>query len=99
MLIKGYTIFQFVWFMLFFITLAKFMFLCVWKHIPQMNDNLIARIAISWAGFLSIWMSLTGFQKTDSFCLGEYNLDSKFTFDWQDIVAPKYEDLPRYQNF
>ena len=64
---------------------------------PQMNDNLIVRIAVIWACFLSIWMTLSGFTKGDKaeqFCTGDYQV-FKSTFDWQEIVAPTPYDLPR----
>ena len=73
------------------------MYICVWKRMPQMNDNLIVRIAVIWACFLSIWMTLSGFTKGDKaeqFCIGDYQV-FKSTFDWQEIVAPTRYDLPR----
>ena len=73
------------------------MYICVWKRMPQMNDNLIVRIAVIWACFLSIWMALSGFTKGDKaeqFCIGDYQV-FKSTFDWQEIVAPTPYDLPR----
>ena len=64
---------------------------------PQMNDNLIVRIGIIWACFLSIWMPLSGFKKgdkSDKFCTGDYQ-DFRSTFDWQEIIAPTHHELPR----
>ena len=64
---------------------------------PQMNDNLIVRIAVIWSSFLSIWTTLSGFikgDKAEQFCTGEYQ-EFKPTFDWQEIVAPGRYDLPR----
>ena len=41
------------------ITLTKFMFICVWKSMPTMNDDLLARIALIEAIFFSVFFSLT----------------------------------------
>ena len=40
-------------------TLAKFMFICVWKSMRQMNENLLARIALFQAFLLSILYSVS----------------------------------------
>ena len=37
-------------------SLAKFMFICVWKRMRDMNDDLIVRIAFRWTLFISIWV-------------------------------------------
>ena len=42
----------------FLICLAKFLFICVWKHMKQMNDDLITQICIVWVTFISIWISI-----------------------------------------
>ena len=42
----------------FLICLAKFLFICVWKHMKQMNDDLIAQICILWVTVISIWISI-----------------------------------------
>ena len=42
----------------FLICLAKFLFICVWKHMKQMNDDLITCICIVWVTFISIWISI-----------------------------------------
>ena len=50
-----------VWYLLllqFLICLAKFLFICVWKHMKQMNDDLITQICIVWVTFISIWISI-----------------------------------------
>jgi hypothetical protein len=41
------------------ITLTKFMFICVWKSMPTMNDDLLARIALFEAVFFSALFSLS----------------------------------------
>ena len=49
-----------VWYLLllqFLICLAKFLFICVWKHMKQMDDDFIAKICIIWVTFMSIWIS------------------------------------------
>ena len=42
----------------FLICLAKFLFICVWKHMKQMNDDLITQICILWVTVISIWISI-----------------------------------------
>ena len=63
---------------LFSISCLKFMFVCIWKRMREMNDKLIARIILRWAIFISIWFPLTApINKASSFgnqfCLGIYN--------------------------
>ena len=79
------------------------MFICVWKRMRIMDDNLIARIGIIWASFLSIWMSLTGFEgerinKSRQLCLGDFT-NGSIKADGQEIVRLHTEfsstDLPR----
>ena len=41
------------------IALTKFMFICVWKRMPAMNDDLLARIALIQAFFISVLVGLT----------------------------------------
>ena len=41
------------------ITKTKFMFICVWKRMPAMNDDLLARIALIEAFFISVFVGLT----------------------------------------
>ena len=59
--IQGYftfiLVFNFCLLIVFTITLLKFMFICVWKRMREMNDDLIARIIVIWAIFISIWFS------------------------------------------
>ena len=62
---------------------------------PQINEPLIERIAVVWASFLSIWTTMTGFVKVDEICIDEYQDQIKLTFDWQEIITPRWEDLPR----
>ena len=54
------------------------MFVCIWKRMRVMNDNLIARIILRWAIFISIWVPLTAPVNTtrsfsNKFCTGIYN--------------------------
>ena len=63
---------------LFSICFIKFMFICTWKRMRDMNDKLIARIILRWAIFISIWLTLTAPMTTTShfgnkFCTGIYN--------------------------
>ena len=68
--------------MLFFITFIKFMFICVWKRMRDMNDDLIVRVLTNWALFISIWVPTTGFgnkkgSPTENYCTGTYNDHSR----------------------
>ena len=65
---------------MFSICFVKFMFICIWKRMRDMNDNLIASIILRWAIFISIWLSLTAPVNTSTtssyankFCTGIYN--------------------------
>ena len=63
---------------LFFISLAKFMYICVWKHMRDMNDDLIVTILVRTTVFISIWVSTTGFAgktggASDAMCIGVFN--------------------------
>ena len=62
---------------LFSICYIKFMFICIWKRMRDMNDKLIARIILRWVIFISIWLTLTAPLNTSNygmkFCTGIYN--------------------------
>ena len=63
---------------LFFIYLAKFMYICVWKHMRDTNDDLIVMISVRTAVFISVWVSTTGFSdkmggSIDAMCTGIFN--------------------------
>ena len=80
---------------LFMITLTKFMFICVWKRMRQMNDDLITRLAVNWAIFLSIWISCQISYSNESICTGDFSfnkqLDSTkifFPFPPYGVFAP-----------
>ena len=65
-------------FTLFFISLAKFMYICVWKHMRDMNDDLIVTFVVRISVFISIWVSTTGFSQrkgisTQAICTGVFN--------------------------
>ena len=36
----------------FLITLTKFMYICIWKRMRQINDDLIVQISIVWVTFI-----------------------------------------------
>ena len=59
------------------ICFVKFMFICIWKRMRDMNDKLIARIILRWVIFISIWLTLTAPMNTSNygmkFCTGIYN--------------------------
>ena len=46
---------------LFFISLVKFMYICIWKHMRDMNDDLIVTILVRISILFSIWASTNGF--------------------------------------
>ena len=78
------------------------MFICVWKRMRIINDNLIARIAIVWALSISTWMLITGFPvfhkiyqdfKSFKLCSGDHSNNS-IKVDWQEILN-QTTDYPR----
>ena len=74
------------------------MFICVWRRMRQMNDDLIVTIAVNCSTFLSIWMTFTDFTqdetRNEKLCSGDFFSASR-TMDWQKITRPKTTDLPR----
>ena len=56
---------------IFFMSFFKFLYICVWKHMREMNDDLLVTFIIRLSIFISIWVPTTGFVTTgDSFCTG-----------------------------
>ena len=41
-----------------FYIILKFHFICVWKHLKIINDNLLTRIVLVIAFFISLWLSI-----------------------------------------
>ena len=69
-------------FTLFFISLAKFMYICVWKHMRDMNDDLIVTFLVRIAVLISVWVATTGFSNrkgssTESICTGIFIFDDQ----------------------
>ena len=67
----------FTWF---FISLSKFMYICVWKHMRDMNDDLIVTFLVRIAVLISVWVATTGFSNrkgssTESICTGIFIFD------------------------
>ena len=63
---------------LFFISLAKFMYICVWKHMRDMNDDLIVTILVRISISIGILVSTTGHSKEEyatsaALCTGIFN--------------------------
>ena len=63
---------------IFFMSFFKFLYICVWKHMRDMNDDLIVTFIIRLAIFISIWVPATGFENRkensrERFCTGIYN--------------------------
>ena len=65
---------------LFFISLAKFMYICVWKHMRDMNDDLIVTILVRISISFSVWVSTNGFSNrkveratSAAMCTGIFN--------------------------
>ena len=64
---------------LFYISLAKFMYICVWKHMRDLNDDLIVTFLVRIAVLISIWVPTTGFNNRKgqssvvSMCTGIFN--------------------------
>ena len=83
---------------LFFISLAKFMYICVWKHMRDMNDDLIVTFVVRISVFISFWVSTTGFSNrkgisTEAICTGIFN-------DHEQIMDPDIspDKLPQPYN-
>ncbi len=100
-LLTNIIIFKFSFFMVFLISLTRFMFICVWKRMKQMNDDLIVRIAVISSTFLSICLSLTHWfiqkeTRHHQLCSGDFS-NRSMTMDWQEITKPKITmlDFPR----
>ena len=54
------------------------MYICVWKHMRDMNDDLIVTITVRTTVFISVWVSTTGFSgkidgSIDTMCTGIFN--------------------------
>ena len=80
---------------LFFVSLAKFMYICVWKHMRDMNDDLIVTILVRTAVFFSVWVPTIGFNhkngaKGQEMCIGIFN-------DHNQIMNQEisYDELPK----
>ena len=68
----------------FLICLAKFLFICVWKHMKQMNDDLITQICIVWVTFISIWISIGSLYDEGIDCDIRHNMENIIT--WQTVT-------------
>ena len=66
------------------VTITKFMFICVWKSMRTMNDDLMVRIAINLAVLSSIVMGLLKFWAQVS---SVYNDDFKSKYKFNFIVC------------
>ena len=69
---------------LFFISLAKFMYICVWKHMRDMNDDLIVTILVRISISIGILVSTTGHSKEQyaisaAMCTGIFNDHNQIT--------------------
>ena len=63
---------------IFFMSFFKFLYICVWKHMRDMNDDLIVRFIIRLSIFISVWVPATGFvnrkgSSGEDFCTGIFN--------------------------
>ena len=91
-------VFEFSFFMFFIISLARFMFICIWKRMREMNDDLIVKIALNCSVFLSVWTGLTDFTliggRNIRLCSGDFS-NSSMKMDWHEMTKPKIRDLPR----
>jgi hypothetical protein len=56
-MIKG--LHEFALFIILAITVTRFMFICVWKSMRDINDNLLSRFILNLAVFLSLFFTLT----------------------------------------
>ena len=77
-LLQGSTTEFLIWYCLltiFFTSFFKFMHICVWKHMRDMNDDLIVKFIVRLAILISIWVPATGFENRkensrERFCTG-----------------------------
>ena len=91
-----------IWYLLltlFFVSLAKFMYICVWKHMRDMNDDLIVTILVRTSVLISVWVATTGFNhregaKSHAMCTGIFN-------DHDQIMDPEIssDELPTSYGF
>ena len=56
------------------------MYICVWKHMRDMNDDLIVTFLVRIAVLISVWVATTGFSNrkgssTESICTGIFIFD------------------------
>ena len=77
------------------ITLTRFMFICVWRRMKQMNDDLVVRISIVWTSFMSVWISIGIIYDEEVY--GE-KMYSSCTYkpgiiSWQSLVARVHQTL------
>ena len=73
------------------------MLVCIWKRIPNMNDDLMLRFANTWAIFISIWVPSTGFVNRkgnmgENICTGSFS-DHTENINWQELTSPKVMNI------
>ena len=68
------------------VTITRFMFICVWKSMRTMNDDLMVRIAINLAVLSSIVMGLLKFRAQVS---SVYNVDFKSNYEFEYRISSK----------
>ena len=80
---------------IFFMSFFKFLYICVWKHMRDMNDNLLVAFVIRLSLFISVWIVSVGFVNrkgytSERFCTGIFN-------DHDQIMDPQIspEKLPQ----
>ena len=81
--------------LLFLISLIKFMFICVWKHMRDMIDDLMVRFAVIWAIFISALVPSIGVvnrkgNASEKLCTGIFSDHAQIL---QKLISPK--DLPQ----
>ena len=83
---------------LFLVSLAKFMYICVWKHMRDMNDDLIVTILVRISLLISVWVATTGFNhrkgaKSHAMCTG---ISNDYDQIMNHMITP--DDLPQPYN-
>ena len=73
------------------VTISKFMFICIWKSMRPINDDLMVRIAVNQAVLSSILMCLL---KSRAQVSSVYNVDFKSNYEFYFIV---YSDVSNKQ--
>ena len=77
------------------VTITKFMFICVWKSMRTMNDDLMVRIAVNQALLSSIVLGLHTYLHTHSSQCHRFFYEPPCTFN-SSLIQPNQFYVPYY---